>query len=297
MSKEMERVFRELQQYLDQFGELSESETEEKVKEFMTQYNQNLKEGLPQEKDQWYYLDLAFDAENEKVARKNAQKALSIDPYCTDAEMLLIDLMDITAEEAKKRYEKLIEKTEAHLREEGYFDEGIGMFYGIVETRPYIRLLWEYLSFLIELGKYTLAVTQAKKMLQLNENDNMGARDRLMALYAFLEDVDGAEALYQAYPEESTVMLFPLVLLYYKIDDYTKARRYLKILDRKNPDLKKFLLDQLSDEYIDEQMTMGGYRPNTVGEIIYFMKNEEYLLSSSGGALLWIQRELKKKKK
>ncbi len=42
MSKEMERVFRELQQYLDQFGELSESETEEKVKEFMTQYNQNL---------------------------------------------------------------------------------------------------------------------------------------------------------------------------------------------------------------------------------------------------------------
>ncbi len=297
MSKEMERVFREFQQYLDQFGELSEEEVQEKVDEFMTQYNQNLNERFPQEKDQWYYLDLALDAENEKVARKNAQKALSIDPYCTDAEMLLIDLMDIMPEEAKKRYEKLIEKTEAHLREEGYFDENMGMFYGMIETRPYMRLLLEYLNLLIALGKYTLAVIQAKKMLQLSENDNMGARHRLMALYAFLEDADGAEALYKAYPEESTVMLFPLVVLYYKIDDYTKARRYLKILARKNPDLKKMMMNQLSDEYIEKQMTPGGYRPNAVGEIMHFMDNEEYLMFSSGAALLWIQSELKKKKK
>lgn len=297
MSKETERFFREFQQYLDQFGELSESEIEEKLDEFMTQYNQNLNERFPKEKDQWYYLDLALDAEDEKVARKNAQKALSIDPYCTDAEMLLIDLMDITAEEGKKRYEKLIEKTEAHLREEGYFDEGIGMFYGMIETRPYMRLLFEYLNTLIELGKYTLAVIQAKKMLKLNENDNMGARDRLMALYAFLEDVDGAEVLYKAYPEETTVMLFPLVLLYYKKDDYTKARRYLKILARRNPDLRKMMMDQLSEEYIEKQMMPGGYRPDTIGEIIHFMETEEYLLSTSGGALLWIQSELKKKKK
>lgn len=252
-------------------------------------------EGFPQEKDQWYYLDLAFDAENEKVARRNAQKALSIDPYCTDAEMLLIDLMDITAEEAKKRYEKLIEKTEAHLREEGYFEEGRGRFYGIVETRPYMRLMDEYLALLIELGKYTLAVIQAKKMLQLSENDNLGARDRLMALYAFLEDADGAEALYKRYPEESTVMLLPLVLLYYKKDDYTKARRYLKILARRNPDLKKLMLDQISEEYMDEKMIPGGYEPNTIGEIAYFTGREAYLIDSAGGALLWIRHELKKK--
>lgn len=295
MSKETERFFREFQQYLDQFGELSESEVEEKLDEFMTQYNDNLNEGFPQEKDQWYYLDLALDAEDEKTARKNAQKALSIDPYCTDAEMLLIDLMNITAEEAKKRYEKLIKKTEAHLSEEGYFEEDMGRFYGVVETRPYMRLMGEYLDLLIDLGKYTMAVIQAKKMLQLSENDNMGVRGRLMALYAFLEDADGAEALYKKYPEESTVMLLPLVLLYYKKDDYTKARRYLKILARRNPDLKKLMLDQISEEYVDEKMIPGGYAPNTIGEIVYFMDQEEYLINSSGGGLLWIQSELKKK--
>lgn len=297
MSRETERVFREMHKYLEQFEDLTEEEAEKKISEFMDEYNAKLLAGEPVEKDQWYYLDLAMDAEDEKMARKHAQRALSIDPYCTDAELILINLMDATMEEIKKRYEKLVEKTEAHLREEGYFeDDNIGDFYGILETRPYMRALGEYLDLLIRLGKYRMAEATAQKMIHLNENDNMGARYRLIALYAVLEDTEAAESLYEQYPEENTFMLLPLVMLYYKKDDYTKARRYLKIAARKNPDLKKMMKEQLTEEYVEEQFSQGGYRPNTIGEILQFFEEAEFLLESSKGGILWLKNEVKKLK-
>ena len=297
MSKETERFFREFQEYIDQFEDLSESEVQEKLDAFMAQYNGNLRAGAPREKDQWYYLDLAYEAEDEKMARKHAQKALSIDPYCTDAETFLINLMDITPEEMKKRYAKLIEKTESHLREEGYFEDDMGSFYGVLETRPYMRIMKEYLDILILLGKYPVAVDQAKKMLELSENDNVGARHELMALYAMMGDVEGAEELHKAYPEESTSMLLPLILLYYSRDDYTKARRYLKIVDRKNPDFRKMMMGQLTEQYMEKYIMPDGFMPNTIGEIMDFMDRAEYLVDASAGAFSWMRSELKKKKK
>lgn len=297
MSRETERVFREMHKYLEQFEDLTEEETEKKISEFMAEYNAKMQAGEPVEKDQWYYLDLAMDAEDEKVARKHAQRALSIDPYCTDAELLLINLMNAPLEDIKKKYEKLIEKTEEHLREEGYFEEDcIGDFYGILETRPYMRALGEYLDLLTGLGKYRMAEATAQKMIRLNENDNMGARYRLMFIYALMEDTEAAEKLYEEYPEENTFMLLPLVLLYYKKDDYTKARRYLKLAARKNPDLKKMMKEELTEEYMEEQITPEGYIPNTIGEIMQFFEEADFLVESSKGAVLWLEHEIKKMK-
>lgn len=296
MSKDTEKVFRELEKFLKQFGELSEAETNEKIDQFMQQYNNKLPGG-PIEKDQWYYLDLAMDAEDVKVARKNAQKALTIDPYCTDAELLLIDLMDITPEEVKKRFEKLIEKTEKHLEEEGYFDEeNIGEFYMILETRPYIRILGAYMDVLIGMGKFKAAIRTGVKMIRLNKNDNLGVRYDLIALHAFMEDLKSAEELFEAYGcEESTSMLLPLVLLYYKVDDYTKARKYLKRLVKINPDFKKALMEELTEEELDEKLTPFGFAMNTVGELMDVLERDMFLIDSSAGAMLWMKGELAKK--
>lgn len=295
MSKDTEKVFRELQKYLDQFGKLSQSETKEKIDEFMKQYNDDLHTSDPMEKDQWYYLDLAMEAEDVKVARKNAQRALTIDPYCTDAELLLIDLMDITHEEVKKRFEKLIKKTEAHLEEEGYFEEAnIGEFYLIYETRPYMRALSAYMDVLMGLGKYKAAISVGVKMIKLNQNDNLGVRYDLMALHAFFEDVPSAEGLLAAYEEESTSMLLPLILLYYRVDNYSKARKYLKLLANKNPDFKKIMLEQMTEEEVDEKLTPYGFALNTVGELLQVMEREMFLIDASAGAMLWIQSELEK---
>ncbi len=290
----MERFLREFQKNEEQFRELTAEEMKEKLNEFTEKWNRDGGMRTHGEKDQWDYLDLAYEAEDVKTARKYAQKALSIDPYCTDAEILLIKLMNHTMEDERKRYEKLIEKTEAHLREEGYFEDDMGSFYGISETRPYMRLLREYLDLLICLGKYAEAIEQARKMLRLNVDDNLGVRYDLMALYAMLEDVDQAEKLYQAYPEDNVNTLLPLVLLYYKVDDYTKARRYLKVIDKKNPDLRKFLLEEITEDYIEENYTPDGYRPYTIGEVLDFIERAQYLVVASAGAMLWMESEFKK---
>lgn len=295
MSKDTEKIVRELQEFMDQFKDLSEEEARGKVDEFLKQYNDKLAAVDPVEKDQWYYLDLAMEAEDVKVARKNAQKALTIDPYCTDAELLLIDLMDITPEEAKKRFEKLIKKTEKHLEEEGYFaEENIGSFYMMHETRPYIRALGTYMDDLIGLGKFRAAIRAGLNIIRLNENDNLGIRYDLMALYAFMEDVSSAEALLAAYEEESAGMLFPLILLYYKMDDYTKARKYLKLLAGKNPDLKKLMMEELTDEELDQNAMPFGYAMDTIGELMDVINRDMFLIDSSVGGMLWIKSELSK---
>ena len=295
MIKDTEKLFEELQKYLDQFGKLSEIETKDKIDEFMERYNDKLTAGGPAEKDQWYYLDLAMEAEDVKVARKNAQRALTIDPYCTDAELLLIDLMDITPEEVKKRFEKLIKKTEKHLEEEGYFaEENIGSFYMLHETRPYIRALGAYMDDLIGLGKFRAAIRTGVNIIRLNQNDNMGVRYDLMALHAFMEDVSSAEGLFAAYEEESAGMLFPLILLYYKVDDYSKARKYLKLLAKRNPDLKKLMLEQLSDEVLDQNAMPFGYAMDTIGELMDVFNRDMFLIDSSVGAMLWMKSELER---
>lgn len=295
MSRDTEKVFRELEKFMNQFGKLSEEETKEKIDEFMQQYNARIAADGPVEKDQWYYLDLAMEAEDIKVARKNAQKALTIDPYCTDAELLLIDLMDITPEESKKRLEKLINKTEKHLEDEGYFDEeSIGHFYGILETRPYIRALATYMDDLIGLGKYRAAIRVGANIIRLNHNDNMGIRYDLMALHAFMEDVASAEDLIAAYDEENASMLFPLILLYYKVDDYSKARKYLKLLARRNPDLKKLMMEELTDEDLDQNAMPFGYAMDTIGELMDVIDRDMFLIDSAVGAMLWMKSELGK---
>ena len=54
MSKDTEKIVRELQEFMDQFKDLSEEEARGKVDEFLKQYNDKLAAVDPVEKDQWY---------------------------------------------------------------------------------------------------------------------------------------------------------------------------------------------------------------------------------------------------
>ena len=104
------------------------------------------------------------------------------------------------------------------LEEEGYFEkDNIGHFYGIFETRPYIRGLYRKADYLIADGKAKQARDVCLEILRLNNNDNTGARYLLMAIYAYLEDEKEMLKLYKKYPEEALEMLFPQFALYYKL--------------------------------------------------------------------------------
>lgn len=120
-----------------------------------------------------------------------------------------------------------------------------------------------------------------------------------MHIYAYLENEDALLKLYEKYPEDSSMMLFPLSVLYYKKLDLTTAAGYLEKLKQSNKDLKDFVKALNNDDLLDDildVMSPYGYRPGTVGELVTEVKENHFLFIQTSGYFDWANRELKKKK-
>ncbi|HML38679.1 MAG TPA: hypothetical protein PKA19_14870 [Bacillota bacterium] len=242
--------------------------------------------------DAWDYLDMAYEADSEETALKYARKALKLDPNCLDAEMMVSEITIRDQEELKIKYEELIAKEEAHLREGGLLtDENIGSFWGIVETRPYMRLRFSYLHLLIDMGKFRMAAKACEELLELSEGDNMGVRYILMSLYAFFEDELSVNRLYKRFErEESTQMLLPLIALYYKMDNYDKAEQYLKKLYEVNEELEEVFCsdEEFDEETLDDVIDSGMYQIGSKEEIMVAMTDAAFLYTTTVGLFRWI---------
>ncbi|HCG77115.1 MAG: hypothetical protein COZ37_06735 [bacterium (Candidatus Ratteibacteria) CG_4_10_14_3_um_filter_41_18] len=117
----------------------------------------------------------AWDTDDAKERIKLAREALSISPDCADAYVLLAEEEAETLEEAKEFYQKGVEAGERALGEKT-FDEDRGHFWGVTETRPYMRARAGLAQCLYEMGEYDEAIAQYREMLELNPNDNQGIR-------------------------------------------------------------------------------------------------------------------------
>ena len=142
----------------------------------------------------------------------------------------------------------------------------------VFETRPYMRLLQQYMMSLIECGVTNRAIQIGEEMLHLNENDNQGIRFILITLYAKSGNEMKALQLYKHSPEEknSPSYLLPLALLYFKLGEWDKAKSYLKTLKQTCPGTKKFLhAVKTQNEYVlSEMYNPMGYKPGTVSELL-----------------------------
>ena len=224
MSRETEKVLRELHKVMEEREFANEAEANEFLNQFMQEYNANI--GKKTTPDVYDYLEMAEEAFDAKEAIRYAKKALKLDPYCLDAEMIIAKAKSEDMEALKKNMEKVICKGEEQLVQRNISkEENAGIFYGIFETRPYMRARKEYLDLLIEQGRYRHAIREAEELIRLNENDNLGIRYRLMALYSYFEDSDSANALLTKYPEESAFMLLPVIALYYKMENNKKNEK------------------------------------------------------------------------
>ena len=174
--------------------------------------------------------------------------------------------------------EKGLKYEKERLTKEGYFDKNnIGSFYGIFETRPYIRGLFAKVDCLIVDGKIKQARDICKEILRLNENDNTGARYTLMAIYAFLEEENEMIKLYKKYPEENLEMLFPLFALYYKQGNDKKAKEYLSKINKNNPYFLK-LIKRVIKQHKD--VPEGYYSQGDSTEVLMYFRKYYFLLST-----------------
>lgn len=117
----------------------------------------------------------AWDQKNKQERIRLARKALAISPDCTDAYVLLAEETAASLPEAKKLFQKGVEAGERALGQEG-FKEHVGHFWGVLETRPYMRARLGLAQTLWEMSEHEEAIRHYREMLKLNPNDNQGIR-------------------------------------------------------------------------------------------------------------------------
>ena len=301
MSKETEKVMKQLMQYMEAHqDELGDGVDENDLAQrFMAEYNATVQQRnvrtLPQTADD--YLELAEDATSKKKKLEYLSKALELEPDNLDAARMTAELNAKKPEDLLAFLSTLIEKGNSLMEKEGYFQDCMGDFWGMLETRPYMRLRDSYLELLIQCGMMRKAVGEAEEMLKLSTNDNLGVRYTLMHLYVYLENEARALALHKKYDEyEESQMLLPLAVLYYKKGNFELSLQYLQRLNKANKDTKKFLnaiANDRAEEFL-EHLSPYGYQPFTIEELIQEYLENHYLFDGVAHFFDWAYRSLKK---
>jgi tetratricopeptide (TPR) repeat protein len=184
----------------------------------------------------------AWEAEEPKCISL-ALKALQVSPDCADAYVLLAEVTARDLEEERQLYEQGVAAGKRALGED-FFQEEAGNFWGIIETRPYMRALLGLAQCLWEGGEREAAVAHYRELLRLNPNDNQGARYLLLNNLLTLGKDEEAEKLLKEYKEEASAFwLYNWALLAYRRSgDSATARRRLQQARRENP----LVIDYLS---------------------------------------------------
>lgn len=139
----------------------------------------------------------AWQSEDPRQRVTLAQQALEIDPDCVDAYVLLAEDAAQSASEAKKLYGDGVLAGERALGAD-FFEENAGHFWGITETRPYMRARMGLADCCWALGQHTDAIEHYQEMLRLNPGDNQGVRYLLLScLLEVGEDARAKELLDQ----------------------------------------------------------------------------------------------------
>ena len=301
MSRETEKVMKQLTKYLDEHQDeiTDDDDMERLIDRFMSEHNGSLLPGnvtrLPETADD--YLALAEETGTKKKKLEYVRKALELEPDNLDAALMNAELTAKHPEELLMTLPALIEKGTEQMKAGGYFQEDMGDFWGVIETRPYMRLRRYYMDTLVWNNMMKKACAEGEELLKLCTNDNLGVRYALMHLYAYLEEEQAALALHKKYGGyEETQMLLPLAVLYYKLGDLDRSMSYLRRLYKVNPETKRFLVAAAADnlgEYAD-QADPNGYYPGSMSELLYEFMAYTYLFDPLDSFFDWSRRTLKK---
>lgn len=229
----------------------------------------------------------AWGAESSRQRVRLARKALSISKDCADAYVLLAEETARSPEEARDLYEAGVQAGERALGDE-FFATNAGAFWGILETRSYMRAREGLAMALWALGEHAEAIAHYQEMLRLNPNDNQGIRYQL--LYCLLdEDRDGeAEKLLKDYADDvSAVWQYTQALLLFGREGASrKAAAHLKKALKYNPHVPEYLLGRrrITAE-LPPYMGMGDET-----EAAHYFAEAVHLWLRQEGALEWLRK-------
>lgn len=200
----------------------------------------------------------AWDTDGPERA-KMAREALKLSRDCADAYVLLAE-EERELDKALDLYAQGVAAGERALGKHA-FKRDVGHFWGIIETRPYMRARQGLTRCLWEKGRRDEAIGHYFEMLKLNPNDNQGVRYVLMSCLLDTGDVGRLNKLIGLYPDEgSPSWLFGRALHAFRCEgDSAESRMWRGDAKNSNKRVVPYLtgqkkLPKTSPEYI----TIGG---------------------------------------
>ncbi len=185
----------------------------------------------------------AWEATSRKRAVELAAEALDVSGDCADAYNLLAVEASRSVEESIGFYLMGVMAGERALGPH-MFEENAGHFWGLLETRPYMRARAGLAFCLWDAGQRAEAVGHWLEMLRLNPGDNQGIRDVLISALIELDRDAEAERLYAQYKDEimATWSYSRVLLDFRKSGDSPVAARSLAAAIEENPHVPAYLL-------------------------------------------------------
>ncbi|HLJ68659.1 MAG TPA: hypothetical protein VKX16_14985 [Chloroflexota bacterium] len=217
-----------------------------------------------------------------------ARKALTISSDCADAYVLLAEA-SADPQEARRLYEQGVQAGERVLGPET-FTEAAGHFWGLIETRPYMRARLGLAQVLWYLGERQEAIGHLHAMLVLNPNDNQGVRYLLAGWLLATGDETALETLLAQYPDEwSASWAYTTALHTFRQKGPGKvADAALKEALEVNPHVPLFLLgvDPLPKDLPDY------YSPGDRNEAVSYLGEGAEGWLQTPGAMKWLEESL-----
>ncbi|HET9208753.1 MAG TPA: tetratricopeptide repeat protein, partial [Thermoanaerobaculia bacterium] len=213
-----------------------------------------------------------------------ARQALEVWPDCADAYNFLAGRVP-DREAAAQLYELGMAAGERALGTET-FEEEAGYFWGILETRPYMRARAGLAKVLVEQKRLGEAVEHYQEMLRLNPNDNQGVRDVLVNLLIELGRDEEAWTLVESYPEDGALLAFPRALLSFRRHgDSPEVRQALKKAVQLNLFVPGILLGEL-----DPPLRGDLYVSSGESEAGLYLVLARHTWADTEGALDWLRK-------
>lgn len=234
--------------------------------------------------------DLMYSAWDERSRARRvalARKALDISADCADAYVLLAEEA-ATAAEAEALYAAGCKAGERALGPAMFRDDA-GHFWGILETRPYMRARLGLAECLQATAKHDEALAHYRELLRLNPGDNQGVRYILAAALCELHRDEELSALldgeeYRA--DGSAAWLFTRVLVAFRRkQDSPAARQALAAARRANSHVAAFLTGARK---------MPKRLPDYIGfgdesEAVAYVSEYQQGWQTTPGALAWLE--------
>ncbi|GBE29840.1 MAG TPA: hypothetical protein ENH10_06960 [Bacteroidetes bacterium] len=234
------------------------------------------------------YMYQAWEAKTAATRIKRAAKALAIYPLCSDAMVLIADETASSDSEALAMYSNAVGAAREDLGDD--FVAFKGKFWGVFETRPFMRAAQQLAHELWDSGYPEDAIEQLEELLELNPIDNQGNRYILLSWLLETRDDEAAEELIDEYSEDaSSNWLWSRALLAFrKNGDSPEATKLLKQAYKQNKHVPDYLLAKKDPP--DE--LPASYSHGSPDEAILYVLDFEVVWVFTPNALDWLKQHV-----